>query len=98
MDEDTALAYNRFRYYDNESGSYINQDPIGLWGGRQLYNYVWNPNNYIDEWGLEGQRWPGQVNRDGSPRQKPGPKTDPNAGQNPTIREWGDDVEKTEGP
>ncbi|WP_293730264.1 RHS repeat-associated core domain-containing protein [uncultured Actinobacillus sp.] len=28
-----ALYYNRFRYYDPESGSYISSDPIGLNGG-----------------------------------------------------------------
>ncbi|WP_317235360.1 RHS repeat domain-containing protein [Niabella ginsengisoli] len=33
VDEETGLAYNRFRYYDNESGGYISQDPIGLGGG-----------------------------------------------------------------
>ena len=29
-DEETGLYYNRFRYYDPNTGSYISQDPIGL--------------------------------------------------------------------
>jgi len=32
-DEETGLYYNRFRYYDPESGEFVSQDPIGLAGG-----------------------------------------------------------------
>jgi RHS repeat-associated protein len=53
VDEETGLAYNRFRYYDNESGNYISQDPIGLSGGNPtLYGYVKDSNVWIDELGL----------------------------------------------
>ena len=31
-DEEIGLAYNRFRYYSPESGTYISQDPIRLAG------------------------------------------------------------------
>ena len=31
-DEETGLYYNRFRYYDPNTGGYISQDPIGLAG------------------------------------------------------------------
>nr|WP_276529324.1 RHS repeat-associated core domain-containing protein [Capnocytophaga canis] len=31
-DKETELAYNRFRYYDPNSGLYISQDPIRLTG------------------------------------------------------------------
>ena len=51
-DEETGLAYNRFRYYDNESGGYISQDPIGLAGGMELYGYVKDVCSYIDPLGL----------------------------------------------
>ena len=33
VDEESGLVYNRFRYYDPESGNYISSDPIGLNGG-----------------------------------------------------------------
>jgi RHS repeat-associated protein len=54
IDEETGLAYNRFRYYDNESGNYLSQDPIGLGGGTNLYGYVNNTNNWVDLLGLSG--------------------------------------------
>ena len=42
-DEEIGLYYNRFRYYDPETGQYTQQDPIGLAGGNPtLYGYVYN--------------------------------------------------------
>ncbi|WP_452229870.1 RHS repeat domain-containing protein, partial [Lacinutrix sp. MEBiC02404] len=53
-DAEIDLAYNRFRYYDPEDGRYISVDPIGLLSGEfNLYNYVNNPNKWIDEFGLK---------------------------------------------
>ena len=52
-DEEIGLAYNRFRYYSPESGTYISQDPIGLAGGLAFYGYVMDCNGWIDPWGLE---------------------------------------------
>jgi RHS repeat-associated protein len=53
VDEETGLAYNRFRYYDCESGGYISQDPIGLAGGNPtLYGYVHDSNSWVDVFGL----------------------------------------------
>ena len=40
-DEETGLAYNRFRYYNPETGGCISQDPIGLGSGE--------PNFYATE-------------------------------------------------
>lgn len=51
-DVETGLYYNRFRYYDPVAGSYISQDPIGIWGGSNLAAYVPNPNNLLDPLGL----------------------------------------------
>ena len=53
-DEETGLYYNRFRYYDPNTGNYLNQDPIGLAGGNPtLYGYVFDPNTQIDPFGLD---------------------------------------------
>lgn len=54
-DEEIGLAYNRFRYYSPESGTYISQDPIGLLGGNPtLYAYVGDKNWWVDVFGLDG--------------------------------------------
>jgi RHS repeat-associated protein len=52
-DEEIELAYNRFRYYSPETGTYISQDPIGLEGGLTFYGYVEDPNSYLDIFGLK---------------------------------------------
>jgi RHS repeat-associated protein len=51
-DEETGLRYNRFRYYDPESGEYVSQDPIGLDGGCPLHAYVPDPLTEFDPFGL----------------------------------------------
>ncbi len=54
FDEETGLAYNRFRYYSPDSGTYISQDPIGLEGGMpNMYSYVHDSNAWIDPLGLK---------------------------------------------
>ncbi|MFJ1492456.1 RHS repeat domain-containing protein [Capnocytophaga canis] len=53
-DVETELAYNRFRYYDCNTGSYISQDPIGLKGRNlNIYAYVWDTNTWVDVFGLD---------------------------------------------
>jgi RHS repeat-associated protein len=52
FDDETGLHYNTFRYYDPEVGRFITQDPIGLFGGDNLYRYVENPIGWIDVLGL----------------------------------------------
>ena len=57
-DEEIGLAYNRFRYYSPESGTYISQDPIGLAGGNPtLYGYVKDSNWWVDIFGLAGDEF-----------------------------------------
>ncbi len=53
-DKESGLCYNRFRYYDFETGRYISCDPIGLAGGVNQYGYVVDPNLWIDPFGLCG--------------------------------------------
>lgn len=52
FDEETGLHYNRFRYYHPGTGQFINQDPIGLLGGLNNYQYAPNPVQWIDPLGL----------------------------------------------
>ena len=52
FDQESGLAYNRFRYYDPQSGCYLKSDPIGLNGGETPYAYVHNPMGWIDPFGL----------------------------------------------
>ncbi|EMA1870376.1 RHS domain-containing protein, partial [Cronobacter turicensis] len=52
FDAETGLHYNRFRYYDPDAGRFISQDPIGLAGGINLYQYAPNPLVWVDPLGL----------------------------------------------
>lgn len=53
VDEESGFFYNRNRYYDSQLGRYINQDPIGISGGINYYDYA-NRNSIsnIDPLGL----------------------------------------------
>ncbi|WP_228446024.1 RHS repeat-associated core domain-containing protein [Chryseobacterium gleum] len=52
--ETDGLYYNRFRYYDNDSGNYISKDPIGLEGRNpNLYAFVFDSNIWVDVFGLD---------------------------------------------
>ncbi|MDK7374230.1 MULTISPECIES: RHS repeat-associated core domain-containing protein [Weeksella] len=50
-DAETSLNYNTFRYYHPELGRFISQDPIGLMGGINLYQYAPNPVEWVEPWG-----------------------------------------------
>jgi RHS repeat-associated protein len=50
-DRETGLYYNTFRYYDCYTGRFTTEDPIGLLGGINLYQYAPNPLSWIDPWG-----------------------------------------------
>ncbi|HWV15048.1 MAG TPA: RHS repeat-associated core domain-containing protein [Cellvibrio sp.] len=52
FDEETGLHYNRHRYYDPSLGQFITQDPIGLLGGVNNYQYAPNPVGWVDPFGL----------------------------------------------
>ncbi|VVO45365.1 putative deoxyribonuclease RhsA [Pseudomonas fluorescens] len=51
FDDETGLHYNTFRYYDPGVGRFVTQDPIGLLGGGNLYEYAPNTNGWIDPLG-----------------------------------------------
>ncbi len=52
FDEESGLHYNRHRYYNPSSGQFISQDPIGLLGGINNYQYAPNPTGWVDPLGL----------------------------------------------
>jgi RHS repeat-associated protein len=55
-DPETGLRYYRARYYDPAIGRFINEDPIGLAGGPNLYAYVGNgPTQFTDPDGTQAQ-------------------------------------------
>ncbi|WP_024468590.1 RHS repeat domain-containing protein [Treponema pedis] len=57
LDAETELVYNYKRYYSQETGAYISQDPIGLFGKNpNIYAYVFDSNTEIDPFGLACQK------------------------------------------
>ena len=52
FDQETGLHYNFFRYYEPDAGRFVNQDPIGLWGGENFYQFAPNNHIWIDPLGL----------------------------------------------
>ena len=67
-DAESGLHYNRFRYYDPDVGRFVSQDPIGLAGGINTYQYAPNPLEWIDPLGLTpgrfGKKKTGKLNID----------------------------------
>jgi RHS repeat-associated protein len=57
FDEETGLHYNRFRYYNPNTGQFITQDPMGLLGGVNNYQYAPNPVGWVDPWGLKCEKF-----------------------------------------
>jgi RHS repeat-associated protein len=53
LDQETDSYYYRARYFDQNSGRFISEDPIGNEDGMNFYAYVGNnPTNYFDPSGL----------------------------------------------
>jgi RHS repeat-associated protein len=51
-DEETGWRFNGFRYYDPDTGRFLEPDPIGLRGGLNQYAYPANPLRDLDRDGL----------------------------------------------
>ena len=73
LDRETGLHYNLFRYYDPDSARFTQQDPIGLAGGINLYQYAPNALGWVDPLGLSKcpsinaeHVFHGEINRRGS--------------------------------
>lgn len=52
-DQETGLHHNYYRDYDPQTGRYLQEDPIGLWGGLNVHIYTSNnPIKFFDAFGL----------------------------------------------
>ena len=60
-DRETGLHYNFFRYYEPNSGRFVNQDPIGLEGGVNFYQFGFNVTLWVDTLGLTGTPIPNKI-------------------------------------
>ncbi|MGE0789729.1 MAG: RHS repeat-associated core domain-containing protein [Sandaracinaceae bacterium] len=72
-DAELGLHYNRFRYYDPALGRYLETDPWGLKGGRNLYAYTNNPLTQLDVRGLTGGTCPKTTVGESPPEPEGGP-------------------------
>jgi RHS repeat-associated protein len=53
FDTETNLDYYRARYYDPNTGRFVDEDPVDFDGGTNFYDYVANdPVTLFDPWGL----------------------------------------------
>ena len=56
-------AVSGYRFYNPSTGRWLSRDPIGEWGGENLYAYVYNSSaNFVDKdgresWALSGPGW-----------------------------------------
>ena len=51
-DVETALHYNRFRYFCPIVGCFVSKDPIGIGASPNPYFYGWNTFSWLDPYGL----------------------------------------------
>jgi RHS repeat-associated protein len=51
-DDETGLAWTRFRVFDAATGRWLSPDPLGVWGGMSPTGFTANPLADIDPFGL----------------------------------------------
>ncbi|WP_443192673.1 RHS repeat domain-containing protein [Neisseria animaloris] len=56
FDQEIGLHYNCFRYYEPDTGRFVNQDPVGLLGGDNFYFFAPNIQDWLDPLGLARAR------------------------------------------
>ena len=76
-----------WRYYDPASGRFLQRNPIGIYGGLNVYEYVYStpsclidPTGLANDWGISGPFPPGwrpASSPYGPPKRPPGPKSKP---------------------
>ncbi|GGX41020.1 DUF6531 domain-containing protein [Saccharospirillum salsuginis] len=54
-DLETGLHQNLCRYYEPSSGRFVTQDPLGIRGGLNVYQYCPNPVLFVDPLGLQAK-------------------------------------------
>ena len=76
-DTETGLLYYGYRYYNAETGRWLNRDPVEEQGGLNLYGFVDNDSiNYVDDLGHNKKGYTGPVPKDQqSPNTYPKPPT-----------------------
>ncbi len=57
-DEEIEFYYNRYRYYNPHTGSFISQDPLRLGAGLNYYQYAPNVWSWFDPLGLSCMQEP----------------------------------------
>jgi len=85
-DEETGLAYTRFRYFDAEAGRWCSPDPLGITGGWNLGAFDDAPSAGVDPYGLacvRFKRW-----KLGEPIDKPMPDGSPPSWRTVRRRYW----------
>ena len=56
-DRETGLHYNFSRYYEPDAGRFVNQNPIRLDGGDNLYLFAFNSQIWVDALGPPKAPW-----------------------------------------
>ena len=58
QDDETGLLYYGYRYYDPSTERWLSRDPVGEFGGQNLYGFVGNSApNQVDPLGLWRREW-----------------------------------------